>query len=146
MNKFFAILLAGLIMLPAYGFAAGSDSDAPPPTPKVNLAPVIKLLQARQYGSAEKKLLRAVKSEPRNADAWNFLGYSQRKQKKYKTAELSYARALNLNPKHIGALEYLGELYAETGRKSKAKEMLKLLEAACGKNCSEVKDLKKAIW
>ena len=49
------------------------------------------------------------------------------------------------DPRHLGANEYLGELYAETGKLDLAKERLAVLEAACGKSCEEREDLAKAI-
>ena len=55
-----------------------------------------------------------------------------------------YNRALALQPKHLGANEYLGELYVELGQMDKAKERLAVLQAACG-NCEQANDLSQAI-
>lgn len=60
-------------------------------------------------------------------------------------AEKHYGRALALNANHRGALEYLGELYLQTGRPDKAREMLKRLSSACVFGCKEHDQLKKAI-
>ena len=56
-----------------------------------------------------------------------------------------YQKALSLNAEHRGALEYLGELYLQTGRPKQAKEMLKRLDDACFFGCEEYDDLKKAF-
>ena len=44
-----------------------------------------------------------------------------------------------------GALEYLGELYVETGNMEKAKEQLVVLAKLCPGGCEEREDLQKAI-
>ena len=60
-------------------------------------------------------------------------------------AEQYYNRALELDPKHKGAMEYLGELYVETGRMDEANQMLSRLDNACFLSCSEYKQLKSVI-
>jgi hypothetical protein len=50
-----------------------------------------------------------------------------------------------LQPKHLDANEYLGELYVELGQLDKAHERLAVLEAACGKSCEQTRDLEVAI-
>ncbi len=50
-----------------------------------------------------------VTADPGNADAWNFLGYSTRKSGNPRAAIPLYDRALKLNARHLGALEYQGE-------------------------------------
>ena len=53
-----------------------------------------------------------------------------------------YLIGLELDPKHNGINEYLGELYLQTNRKEKAEERLKVLET-CG--CEEYTELKDLI-
>jgi hypothetical protein len=48
-------------------------------------------------------------------------------------------------PRHLGANEYLGELYVELGQFDKAKERLAVLRAACGEDCRQTKELEQAI-
>lgn len=43
-------------------------------------------------------------------------------------AETFYNKALNIDPNHKGALEYIGELYVDTKRMDKAKQTLIKLE------------------
>ncbi|RTL71245.1 MAG: tetratricopeptide repeat protein, partial [Hyphomicrobiales bacterium] len=56
-----------------------------------------------------------------------------------------YRKALDFDPDHKGALEYLGELYVETGDLPKARENLARLEKLCPSGCEEREDLEKAI-
>jgi len=82
-------------------------------------------------------LEKAIAASAKNADAYNLLGYSQRKLEKFATAEASYGQSLAIEPRHRGSLECLGELYLETGRPDKEREMLARLEDECSWGCEE---------
>ena len=66
------------------------------------------------------------------------MGFTSRKVGKFSEAEKFYLQGLNLNPKHNGINEYLGELYVQTGRIDKAKERLEILKNC---NCEEFQEL-----
>ena len=124
---------------------------APTPTPvaakSVNseLAKVTTLLNANNFKQALADL-KIIDSEfKNNADVNNLLGYSSRKLKQYKPAATYYEKALKLNPNHLGALEYQGELFVLTNKVAAAKKNLVKLEKLCGLKCGEYLDLKKAI-
>jgi len=124
---------------------------APTPTPaaakSVNseLAKVTTLLNANNFKQALSDL-KVIDSEfKNNADVNNLLGYSSRKLKQYKPAATYYEKALKINPNHLGALEYQGELFVLTNKVSAAKKNLVKLEKLCGLKCGEYLDLKKAI-
>lgn len=85
-----------------------------------------------------------VRKDPRNADAWNLMGYSHRKLGDYDEALEYYGKALKLKPNHIGANEYLGELYLEMKDLPKAEERLAVLTKACN-GCEEQKELEEKI-
>ena len=99
----------------------------------------------QHYNDAIIDLKRMLKNDRHNADIYNLLGYTHRKLKKYELAEGYYERALTLNPDHKGAMEYLGELYVETGRMTEAKQMLSRLDKACLFSCKEYKQLETYI-
>ena len=82
---------------------------------------------------------------PNNADAWNYLGFSSRKLGKYEESEVAYKKALYINPDHVGALEYYGELHLTLKRPEKAKALLAKLKTLCTLNCKEMKQLEAAI-
>ncbi len=86
-----------------------------------------------------------VAVEPKNADAWNFIGFSHRKLKNFDRALPAYKQALAIDPKHRGANEYLGELYLQIGDLAKAKKRLEKLDDICSFGCEEYNDLKAAI-
>jgi len=124
---------------------------APTPTPAAvktvndELAKVTVLLNAKNFKQALADL-KVIDSEFKdNADVNNLLGYSSRKLKQYKPADTYYKKALKINPNHLGALEYQGELFVLTNKVSAAKKNLVKLEKLCGLKCGEYLDLKKAI-
>ena len=124
---------------------------APTPTPAAvktvndELAKVTVLLNAKNFKQALADL-KVIDSEFKdNADVNNLLGYSSRKLKQYKPADTYYKKALKINPNHLGALEYQGELFVLTNKVSSAKKNLVKLEKLCGLKCGEYLDLKKAI-
>tara|TARA_B100000989_G_scaffold271511_1_gene228327 strand:- start:26 stop:493 length:468 start_codon:yes stop_codon:yes gene_type:complete len=83
----------------------------------------------------------------KKADVYNLLGFSYRKQSEpdLEKALESYKIALEINPEHLGAHEYLGELYITLGNMNKANEMLNNLEKIAGTGSMEYIKLKKAI-
>ena len=90
------------------------------------------------YTKAFKKLENAYKSDKKNPDILNYMGYTSRKIGNFEIAEEYYLKGLNLDPKHNGINEYLGELYVQTNRIDKANERLEVLK---GCNCKEYQEL-----
>ena len=109
------------------------------------LTKIRSLIAANNFSAALSALKVADKAFPNNADINNLLGYSARNLKQYKPAATYYAKALKIDPKHLGALEYQGELFMLTKKTSDAKKNLAKLKSLCGINCEEYLDLKKAI-
>ncbi len=106
---------------------------------------------AAQSGYAEAKaavdagrLAAVLKAEPRNADALNLMGYSNRKMNRMAEAARWYGAALKADPKHLGALEYQGEMFVEIGDYASARANLNRLAALCG-TCNEWSDLRAAL-
>ena len=77
-----------------------------------------------------------------NPDVLNDYAYSLRNLKQYDKAEKFYLDALKIKPSHVGANEYLGELYLITKRPEEAKKRLEVLKTC---NCEEYKELKEKI-
>jgi Flp pilus assembly protein TadD len=87
---------------------------------------------------------KVVAKNPKNADAYNYLGYSNRWMGKYDEAFAAYGKALALDPNHKGALEYSGIAYLKTNQKAQADAQLAKLQAICA-TCEETRDLAKAV-
>ena len=94
------------------------------------------------YKKAIKNLLEANNQDPSNPDTLNLLGFSHRKIGDYGNAEIYYAMGLEIDPKHIGINEYMGELFVVTNRMDEARKRLAVLESC---NCKEYNELKQVI-
>lgn len=128
--------------------ASAVDPDPPKlsnPTPgRVDLASVRAKVKAKDWSAAVKELVPIV-DKVADADAFNLLAFSLRNQGHHDAAFIYYFKALDLDPDHKGAREYLGELYVKTGRMDKAREQLAILVRLCPKGCEEREDLEAAI-
>jgi tetratricopeptide (TPR) repeat protein len=103
------------------------------------------LVAAKEWADAIIALEEADKAQPNNADTNNLLGYSNRKIGKLEVSLAYYKKALAIDPKHLGAHEYLGELYLMMKDPAKAKTEMATLSTLCGVKCEQYLDLKKAI-
>ena len=153
MKKFLVLLFA--LSLNNHIFAAGSDSSSD--TSETALYDkAVKLVKRagklekkdkpekakKLYAQAFKELNKAYTSDKKNPDILNYMGFTSRKTGNFKEAEDYYLKGLNLNPKHNGINEYLGELYVQTNRIDKANERLAVLKKC---NCDEYQELELII-
>lgn len=102
-------------------------------------------IQAKDWNAAIRALSSAALRDTRNADIQNYLGYAYRHTGRMDLAFKHYGRALELNPRHRGAHEYVGEAYLIVNNLAKAEEHLAALQKICLIPCEEVEDLQKAI-
>jgi len=136
-------IVACLAVLPASGWAMGSSTTAPAQQ-EDPYKQAKSLIDSKKYSDAIPILQQLIKDKGAYADALNLLGYSYRKSGDGKSALEYYNQALAMEPNHLGANEYLGELYLEMKMPDQAKQRLAVLKTACG-NCEEYQDLSKAI-
>ena len=94
------------------------------------------------YSQAFQKLEKAHKSDKKNPDILNYMGFTTRKVGNFEQAEKYYLKGLSIKPNHNGINEYLGELYVQTNRINKANERLEVLK---GCNCEEYNELELII-
>ena len=113
--------------------------------PDSHLTPFKKLIDDEKYDMAISELEKALVKSPDDADLLNLLAYSQRKMMRFDDALVNYQKALQIEPKHRGANEYLGELYLQLGQLDKALERLKVLDDRCFFGCKEFDELEEAI-
>lgn len=133
-----AAVATTLISMPAYAVDNIESTDAP------DLTSVKAKIEAKNYTGALEEL-RGLAEDTQQADVYNLLGFTLRKTGDTKTALTYYTKALELQPTHKAAREYLGELYVETGDVGKAREQLAELGKLCPQGCEELEDLQKAI-
>ena len=101
-------------------------------------------INQQDFQGAVSHLNNVLVSQPNNPDVLNLMGFSKRKMGDQTAAMEYYDKALSLQPNHIGANEYLGELYLELKQPAKAQERLDALQQICG-NCEEYGELKEKI-
>jgi tetratricopeptide (TPR) repeat protein len=101
-------------------------------------------IKAKDFKAALAELMPMLETH-HHADVFNLVGFSLRKTGDYKQAYTFYRKALEFDPEHKGALEYLGELYVETGQFDKARENVALLKKLCPGGCEELADLEAAV-
>ena len=137
--------------------AAGSDSSSGSSSDKESLyEDAVKLVKRagklekkdktdkakKLYSQAFNKLEKAYKSDKKNPDILNYMGFTTRKTGNFEKAEKFYLEGLSLKPNHNGINEYLGELYVQTNRIDKANERLEVLKSC---NCKEYGELELII-
>ena len=147
----FTLLLSSSLM------AAGSDSSSGSSSDKESLyEDAVKLVKRagklekkdktdkakKLYSQAFNKLEKAYKSDKKNPDILNYMGFTTRKTGNFEKAEKFYLEGLSLKPNHNGINEYLGELYVQTNRIDKANERLEVLKNC---NCKEYNELELII-
>ncbi|NBO51453.1 MAG: hypothetical protein EBU86_03275 [Actinobacteria bacterium] len=132
--------------------AAAAAVPTPAQTPTIaaknlpaQLEAVTKLLDSKNFSQAVADLKVLDKEFANNADINNLLGFASRNLMQYKQSATYYSKALKINPNHLGALEYQGELFLKTKKVDQAKKNLAKLKKLCGVNCPEYLDLKQAI-
>jgi len=133
-----ALLIAATAPIGALAVDNITTRDAP------DLTTVRAKIKAQDFKGALAELTPMLTTH-QHADVYNLMGFSLRKTGDTKQALTFYRKALDFDPQHKGALEYLGELYVETGQLDKAKETVATLKKVCPTGCEELSDLEKAI-
>jgi len=97
------------------------------------------------YHSALASLSESAKVFGPHPDVLTYQGFANRKLGNKDLALQYYMAALNIQPEHRGANEYLGEYFVEIGRLDKAKQQLVKLEQICDFGCEEAEELRTWI-
>jgi len=104
-----------------------------------------KAIDGRNWEEAARRFQRAALRDPENPDLQNYLGFSHRNLKQLDLAFKYYKRALELDSRHRGAHEYIGETYLLSGDLANAEKHLAALREICLLSCEELVDLDKAV-
>lgn len=142
------VLSLGLACACTASLAADTGTTVAQPSVAERLASAREAIKGQNWRKAQSELNTALKSEPKNADIHNLLGYTHRKQAQPNLPKAfeHYKAALQLNPQHKGAHEYIGEAYLMDKKPDEAAKHLAALETLCGDtSCEEYADLAKSI-
>jgi Flp pilus assembly protein TadD len=137
------------LALSTVALAAGGGADSAPAQQAKpvdpNFARAKAMVEARDYRGAVPLLQQVVAKDPKNADAYNLLGFATRSSGDPNGSLQYYQYALSLDPRHLGAHEYIGEAYLMLGRLQEAEQHLARLDSLCVFGCSEYRMLKAAV-
>jgi tetratricopeptide (TPR) repeat protein len=149
-STFFTTLAVLTLGLSATAYAAGGGGGGPDPiAPKAaadpNFVRAKAMIEAKDYKGALPLLQQVVAKDAKNADAYNLMGYATRKSGDPNGSLQYYNQALSIDPKHLGAHEYVGEAYLQLDRPAEASQHLARLDSLCVFGCTEYRMLKTAI-
>ncbi len=150
MNKIanYRFIIASLLL---FSFTVSSEPAEDHWTPDsdfttwMGIKDVRSLIESERFSDALELLEGLEIESPENAEIYNLLGYAYHKSGNFEKSLPAYQRALFLDPKHKGALEYQGELFLTLGQIEKAIENLDKLKIVCPSGCSELDDLETEI-
>ena len=138
-----ALLVPGVALAAGGGGGGGGTDSTRTQTPEYVAG--VKAVDSKDWARAITLLETAVQRTPDDADAWNYLAYATRKNGDPAKSIPMYEKALALDPRHLGAHEYIGEAYLALNDLPKAKEHLARLNKLCFFTCEEYRDLKRAV-
>lgn len=134
-----------LLALPLPALADPSETDPDLAARDEDYAAGRKALLAKDWAAALPRLAKAEVRNPDSAHLHNDLGFVYRNLKQFDAAFRHYKRAIEIDPRHKGAHEYIGEAYLMVGDLPNAEKHLKALREICLLGCEELKDLEEAI-
>jgi tetratricopeptide (TPR) repeat protein len=137
--------MAAGLSLPAQGAGGGSTESSPAKPVDANFTRAKAMIEARDYKGAVPLLQQVVAKDPKNADAYNLMGFATRQSGDPNGSLQYYQQALAIDSRHIGAHEYLGEAYLMLGRLPEAEQQLARLDSLCTFGCAEYRQLKAAV-
>jgi Flp pilus assembly protein TadD len=134
-----------LVLLLSVGACLAEPGDAEGPGSDPDYTRGVAAIEAKDWKTAIRLLSSAALRDTRNVEIQNYLGFAYRNTAELSLAFKHYSRALQLNPRHRGAHEYVGEAYLMIGNLAKAEEHLELLRKICLVPCSETGQLEARI-
>lgn len=127
MQRFFSYLahLALTTLLILSSFSCQTSSKAKSDKANYRLEIAAAMMKGENYPGALKELLIAAEEDPTHAGVQSALGTVYFAREKYELSEKHYLKALKLQPDFTQARNDLARSYIETGRYSRAEELLK---------------------
>lgn len=137
-------LLGGMLASPVWAADTKTPEVAATEAEGPNYETAKAAIDAQDFAGGARMLAQLAVTDPKNADVWNLFGFASRKMGQMGAAAQAYEMALSLNPDHIGALEYQGEMFVELKKPEEAAKNLARLKELCG-DCEQAQDLAAAI-
>ena len=132
------------------GMTVGTGEGVAAPKDDINsesstLSQVVISIEDGHYQEAIDTLLIIIEGNPKNAEAFNQLGYANSQLQNYEEALNYYHQAIDIDPEHAGAHAYLGKVYLEMDDLKMAEHHLGQLDLICLFGCEPFYNLKEAI-
>jgi tetratricopeptide (TPR) repeat protein len=108
-------------------------------------AEAVGLINQERYAEAFATLERTQEAVGPHPDVLNYMGFTSRKLGRLDDALAYYGEALTIDPNHLGATEYLGELYIQLGQLDRARTQLARLDELCAYGCAQREELSRWI-
>lgn len=108
-------------------------------------AEAVGLINQERYEEAYALLARTQDAIGPHPDVLNYMGFTSRKLGRFDDALAYYGEALRIDPHHLGATEYLGELYIQLGQLDRARTQLARLDGLCAYGCAQREELARWI-
>lgn len=140
-----AVLLLCMTLMPAIAHAVYNETGAAAPAGDADFDAAFRAIKAQQWDEAARLLALAALRHPRSADVFNLLGFAHRKLGDLPASFRHYHRALEIDPEHRGAHEYIGEAWLMQGNVARARQHLRELDHLCQRVCEEYRLLERAI-
>ncbi len=112
---------------------------------RASYAEAVGLINQERFVEAFAALERTQEAVGPHADILNYMGFTSRKLGRFDAALGYYREALRLDPNHLGATEYLGELYIQMGQLDRARTQLARLDELCAYGCTQREELARWI-
>jgi tetratricopeptide (TPR) repeat protein len=108
-------------------------------------AEAVGLINQERFTEGLDALGRAHAAVGPHPDVLNYMGFASRKLGRFDDALAYYGEALAIDPNHLGANEYLGELYIQMGDLGRARRQLARLDNLCAYGCAQREELARWI-
>jgi tetratricopeptide (TPR) repeat protein len=108
-------------------------------------AEAVGLINQERFADALTVLAHTQAAVGPHPDVLNYMGFASRKLGRFDDALSYYGEALALDPNHLGANEYLGELYIQMGDMARARTQLARLDELCAYGCAQREELARWI-
>ena len=112
---------------------------------RVAYAEAVGLINQERFTEGLDALARAQAAVGPHPDVLNYMGFASRKLGRLDDALAYYGEALAIDPNHLGANEYLGELYIQMGDLGRARRQLARLDGLCAYGCAQREELARWI-
>jgi tetratricopeptide (TPR) repeat protein len=108
-------------------------------------AEAVGFINQERFTEAFASLQRAEAAVGPHPDVLNYMGFVSRKLGRLDDSLGYYTAALRIDPNHLGATEYLGELYIQMGQLDRAERQLARLDDLCAYGCEQREELARWI-